>query len=63
MANSKLLVIWIAFSIVLVGVRAESEAEEVILEPVDSDSPLKLEIEQLRSKISSLGQFDFGIAS
>lgn len=50
-------------SIALVGVRAESEAEEVIVEPVVSDSPLKLEIEQLRSKISSLGQFDFGIAS
>ncbi|XP_020265927.1 uncharacterized protein LOC109841390 [Asparagus officinalis] len=54
MASSKLLVLWIAISIVAVGIRADSRAEEVIVEPGASDSHLKLEIEQLKSKISSL---------
>lgn len=66
MANSKLLVLWIAVSIVLAGVRAESEEEEVFSEPESEsepepdDSPLQLEIEQLRSKISSLESSLFG---
>ncbi|KAJ6809193.1 uncharacterized protein M6B38_161380 [Iris pallida] len=52
MAISKLAMLWIVFSLMVVGLRAEPE--EVTVEPVASDSGLKFEIERLRSKISSL---------
>ncbi|RWW09816.1 hypothetical protein GW17_00026675 [Ensete ventricosum] len=56
MEASKLLIASIAISLVFVGVWADAGAEEeaVIVEPDVSDSVLKLELEQLRSKISAL---------
>lgn len=61
MEASKLLIASIAISLVFVGVWADAGAEEeaVVVEPDVSDSVLKLELEQLRSKISALGQREF----
>ena len=55
MANSKLLLASIAIALVIVGVRSDAPTEGEIAEPEASKSALRLEIEELRSKISALG--------
>lgn len=57
MGASKLLIASIVISLLFVGVCADAEIqEEVVVEHKNSDSGLKLELEQLRFKISALGQ-------
>lgn len=56
MAASKLLIASIAIILLFVGVWADAPSQEEVVEPEDSDSGLKLELEQLRKKIFTLGQ-------
>lgn len=62
MEASKLLIASIVICLVFVGAWADAGAEEeVVVQHLAPDSALKLELEQLRSKISSLGQRRFRI--
>lgn len=61
MAVSKVLMLSILLAMVISGIRSEDEVTAIHVDDVvgveEWDSALKLEIEQLKSKISSLGEF------
>lgn len=56
MVASKLLIASVAILLLFVGVWADAPTQEEVVEPEDSDSGLRLELEQLRKKIFTLGQ-------
>ncbi|XP_074586118.1 uncharacterized protein LOC141841821 [Curcuma longa] len=60
MAASKLLIASIAIILLFVGVWADAPSQEEVVEPEDSDSGLKLELEQLRKKIFTLESSNLG---
>lgn len=57
MAIRKLFVFSIFLSVLILKIAADSSIKDEILTSEGSDSPPKLELEQLKSKISVLGQF------
>lgn len=57
MAIRKLFVFSIFLSLLFLKIAADSSIKDETLASDGSDSPLKLELEQLKSKISVLGQF------
>ena len=55
MAASKLLMVSIVLWLLMVGIRGDAEVEDGTVAEA-YDSPLKLEIKQLKSKVAGLGQ-------
>lgn len=58
MAASKLLMVSIVLSLLIVGIRGDVDVEDGTVAEA-WDSPMKLEIEQLKSKVAGLGQLGF----